>query len=258
MVSTSGEAFANVELENGSVIRLSELTQANFTQLTTDASGNKLNVITLEQGYAAYSFTPAHQDTLKVKVADATLSPYGKTEFQTFFNEGRVQVRVLTGSVSVSAHASSITLGKGKFMEYRPSNDPQVAKSHARVVRLSYVNGTVMLTRPGLAEPEPATVNTPIQEGFELSTSGGSYAEVEFENGSTARIGELSKLLFHQLALDAEGNKLNGMTFEQGYATFHFFAEQNPSGRIKAAIKRRDGLFSAHGSRRLSASRSPT
>jgi ferric-dicitrate binding protein FerR (iron transport regulator) len=236
VVSTSGEAFANVELENGSVIRLSELTQANFTQLTTDASGNKLNVITLEQGYAAYSFTPAHQDTLKVKVADATLSPYGKTDFQAFFNEGRVQVRVLTGSVSVSAHASSITLGKGKFMEYRPSNDPQVAKSHARVVRLSYVNGTVMLTRPGLAEPEPATVNTPIQEGFELSTSGGSYAEVEFENGSTARIGELSKLLFHQLALDAEGNKLNGMTFEQGYATFHFFAEQNLPSASKQRV----------------------
>jgi hypothetical protein len=70
-------------------------------------------------------------------------------------------------------------------------------------------------------------VNVPIQEGFELSTSGGSYAEVEFENGSTARLGELSKLLFDQLALDAHGNKLNGMTFEQGYATFHFLPEHS-------------------------------
>ena len=40
-------------------------------------------------------------------------------------------------------------------------------------------------------------------------------------------MGELSKLLFHQLALDANGNKLNGMTFEQGYATFHFLPEHN-------------------------------
>ena len=45
-----------------------------------------------------------------------------------------------------------------------------------------------MLKRPGSAEQEQAMVNTPIQEGFELSTSSGSYAEVEFENGSTARI----------------------------------------------------------------------
>jgi hypothetical protein len=49
---------------------------------------------------------------------------------------------------------------------------------------------------------------------------------VEFENGSTARIGEQSKVFFHQLALDASGNKLNGLTFEQGYATFHFVPER--------------------------------
>ena len=141
-----------------------------------------------------------------------------------------MQVRVLAGSVIVSAHSGSLTL-KGKSWSTTRS-DAEVAKSHARVVRLSYVNGTVMVKRPGSAEEEKAMLNTPIQEGFELSTSGGSYAEVEFENGSTARMGEQSKLLFHQLALDADGNKLNGMTFEQGYATFHFVPEHNsPSGK---------------------------
>jgi len=113
-------------------------------------------------------------------------------------------------------------------MVYNPLTAAEAGpKSHARVVRLSYVSGTVMFKRPASAEEEPAMVNVPIQEGFELSTSGGSYAEVEFENGSTARIGELSKLLFDQLALDARGNKLNGMTFEQGYATFHFLPEHS-------------------------------
>ena len=134
---------------------------------------------------------------------------------------------MLAGTLVVSAHSESLTLGKGKSMAYQPSADAEVAKSHARVVRLSYVSGTVMVKRPGSAEEEKAMVNTPIQEGFELSTSRRSYAEVEFENGSTARIGELSKLLFHQLALDADGNKLNGMTFEQGYATFHFLPEHS-------------------------------
>ena len=63
-------------------------------------------------------------------------------------------------------------------------------------------------------------VNTPIQEGFEVSTAANSYAEVEFENGSTARLGEFSKLSFDQLAMDEDGNKLNRLTFEHGYATF--------------------------------------
>ena len=134
-VSTSGDSPATVELENGSTIQLNELTKANFTQLTTDADGNKLNVVTLEQGYASFHFIPERQDIYKVKIADATLTPNGKTEFQTAFTAGKMQVRVLAGSIMVSAHSGSLTLGKGRSMEYEPSADAEVAKSHARVVR---------------------------------------------------------------------------------------------------------------------------
>ena len=111
----------------------------------------------------------------------------------------------------------------------------QQAVSHVRVVRLSYVSGAVALKRPGSTEWTRALVNTPIQEGFELSTPARSFAEVEFENGSTARVGELSKLDFSQLALDADGNKLNGLTFEEGYATFHLAPEGHDVYRVKIA-----------------------
>jgi hypothetical protein len=99
------------------------------------------------------------------------------------------------------------------------------ATSHVRIVRLSYVSGDVTVRHPGESEEEKALVNTPLQEGFGIATSDNSYAEVEFENGSTARLGELSSLTFSQLALDAAGNKLNRLTLEQGYATFHFLPE---------------------------------
>ena len=52
VVSTSAGGFANVQLENRSTIKLSEHTKADFTQLTTDADGNKLNVITLKRELA--------------------------------------------------------------------------------------------------------------------------------------------------------------------------------------------------------------
>jgi hypothetical protein len=87
----------------------------------------------------------------------------------------------------------------------------------------------VMVKRPGSSKAEVGLANTPIQEGFELSTLANSIAVIDFENGSTAMFGEHSKLAFHQLASDAEGNKLNGMTFEQGYATFHFIPEHHSS-----------------------------
>ena len=107
--------------------------------------------------------------------------------------------------------------------------------SHVRVVRLSYVSGTVAVKRPGAAEWAKALVNTPVQEGFEISTSADSFAEVEFENDSTARLGELSHLAFDQLALDASGAKLNRMTFEQGYATFHYLPGDHEAYSVRIA-----------------------
>jgi len=132
-----------------------------------------------------------------------------------------------SGNVILVCVASLFLLGITLFA--------QQPVSHVRVVRLSYVSGTVAVRRPDATEWAKALVNTPIQEGFEISTSTDSYAEVEFENGSTARLGELSHLAFDQLALDAEGAKLNRMRFEQGYATFHFLPEKHDAYSVKIA-----------------------
>ena len=106
--------------------------------------------------------------------------------------------------------------------------------SHVRVVRLSYVSGTVAIERPGSTEWAKAVVNTPIEEGFALQTAAHSFAEVQFENGSTARVGELSKVTFSQLAMDSEGNKLNRVSFEQGYATFHVIPQHHDLYAVSA------------------------
>ncbi len=234
-LSTASGAYVAIGLENGSTVQLNGLTKAQFTELSTDAAGNRLSVVTLENGNMNFNLASDQKNAYKVKVADATMTVNGKSQFQLRFNSGKVHLYVSMGSVGVSAHLDSITVSKGKTMEYNPSADSQVAKSHVRVVRLSYLSGSVMIKRPGVDQPEKAMVNTPIQEGFELSSGAGSYAEVEFENGSTARLGELSRLLFNQLALDANGNKLNGMTFEQGYATFHFMPVRNSESSTRRA-----------------------
>lgn len=109
----------------------------------------------------------------------------------------------------------------------------QKAVSHVRAVRLSYVSGTVGVKHPESSTWAKAQINTPLQEGFEISTAAHSYAEVEFENGSTARLGELSKLSLDQLAMDEDGNKLNGINFLQGYATFSFRPEHHDEYHVK-------------------------
>jgi hypothetical protein len=98
--------------------------------------------------------------------------------------------------------------------------------SRARIVRLSFVEGTVTVLGPGSADWANAPVNTPIQEGFQLSTDKNSFAEVQFENGSTARVGELSLLKFEQLGLAESGDSLNRLRLDHGYGTFRVQPEK--------------------------------
>jgi len=149
-----------------------------------------------------------------------------RKEFQTLLGRSSMKPRVIQYVFLLTVAELSL-LAAPLF--------PEEALSHVRVVRLSYVNGTVGLKLPGSAEWTKAVVNSPIQEGFELSTEANSFLEVEFENGSTARLGELSKLGFSQLVLDADGNKLNRLTFMQGYATFHFMPENGDVYSVKLA-----------------------
>jgi uncharacterized membrane protein YgcG len=110
----------------------------------------------------------------------------------------------------------------------------QEGYSHARIVRLSFTEGVVTVQRPDAAEWAMAPTNTPIQEGFKLSTAESGYAEVEFENSSTARLGQLSLLEFTQLALTPSGSKVNRMTLHEGYATFTVIPEGGDFYEVKA------------------------
>ncbi|MGA3328496.1 MAG: DUF6600 domain-containing protein [Terriglobia bacterium] len=95
------------------------------------------------------------------------------------------------------------------------------SNSHARIVRLSFVEGDVTVQRPDVQAWAEAPVNTPLQEGFKLSTGENSYAEIQFENGGTIRLGELALLDLTELELAPNGDKIDHVELRQGYATFH-------------------------------------
>jgi hypothetical protein len=93
--------------------------------------------------------------------------------------------------------------------------------ARARIVRLSFVEGDVTVQRPDVQTWAEAPVNTPLQEGFKLSTGESSFAEIQFENGGAIRLGQLALLDFTELELAADGGKINHVELRQGYATFH-------------------------------------
>src|SRR5260221_7087648 len=99
--------------------------------------------------------------------------------------------------------------------------------SHARIIRLSLVQGDVRFTRDVHGDPltsdkatwEGATLNLPIRQGYVLATDHGR-AEVEFENGAMAFLAENTVLEFYDLSLE-DGAKSTRLVLRQGTASFY-------------------------------------
>ena len=114
------------------------------------------------------------------------------------------------------------------------TNVPRAAadSSHARVIRLSLVEGDVRFTREAHGDPladakavwEKAEANLPIRHGYVVATDNGR-AEVEFENGAMAFLSENTVLDFYDLSLN-DGARTTRLVLRQGSASFYV----NPAG----------------------------
>jgi len=99
--------------------------------------------------------------------------------------------------------------------------------SHARVIRLSAVQGDVRFTRDAHGDPladqkaqwETAQANLPIRQGYVLATDNGR-SEVEFENGALAFLNENTVLEFYDLSLE-DGARTTRLVLRQGSASFY-------------------------------------
>ncbi len=104
---------------------------------------------------------------------------------------------------------------------------PALADSQARIVRLSDVEGTVQIDRNTGQGYEKAFLNMPITEGTKLWAKDDGRAEVEFEDGSVARITPDTKIEFSQLSLRESGSKNTNVKLEEGTAYVNFTGQKN-------------------------------
>ncbi|MGA9063193.1 MAG: FecR family protein, partial [Terracidiphilus sp.] len=70
----------------------------------------------------------------------------------------------------------------------------------ARAVRLSYVDGQVTLAQGAQVLAQQAVANTPLFEGMQLTTADNGKAEIQFEDGSVARLSPDSSLTLKVLS----------------------------------------------------------
>ncbi len=120
------------------------------------------------------------------------------------------------------------------------------ADSQARIVRLSYVEGSVQLAHPG-SPFENATLNVPIVEGDQLRAGSDGWAEIEFEDGSTIRLTPGSALVFSELRLLSSGSTATSVDLDQGEAEFkvnrHEDSQFNVTARHKTIVLKHSGRF---------------
>jgi hypothetical protein len=108
------------------------------------------------------------------------------------------------------------------------------AESHVRIIRLSYIDGSVQMDRATGQGLERALLNTPITEGVRLATGSDGLAEVEFENNATVRVGENSEVLFRKLVINDYGARINEVELVKG--TAYFDTKGNKDDVYRASI----------------------
>jgi FecR protein len=105
----------------------------------------------------------------------------------------------------------------------------QADASHARIVRLSLVQGQVRFARDfhkdsmddSKAVWELAPLNLPIRQGYAISTDSDARAEVEFENGAMAFLSPNTTVEFYDLSLDEGGAFVTRLILRQGSGIFY-------------------------------------
>jgi Family of unknown function (DUF6600)/FecR protein len=112
-----------------------------------------------------------------------------------------------------------------------------MADSHVRIVRLSYIEGGVQISRGAGQNYEKAIVNLPITEGAKVKTSDGR-AEVEFEDGSTLRIVADSTIEFSQLSLRDSGAKVSAVKVTSGTAYVNFTGSKDDEFSVRFEDKK--------------------
>jgi FecR protein len=119
----------------------------------------------------------------------------------------------------MKSYRSALTLlGLAILILSSPLRADEKGYSYARVVRLSFVQGDVQISRSGSSDWEPGIPNMPVQQGFSIGTNNGR-AEVEFESGGVMWVGENSVVQFAEMAL-ADGGRITRLTLAQGTASF--------------------------------------
>jgi hypothetical protein len=125
--------------------------------------------------------------------------------------------------------------------QLQPGDEAQ--DSHARIVRISFVDGQVRIDRG--QGYESATMNTPVTEGNWIQTRSDGWAEVQLEDGSLIRMAPDTVIAITQLSRLVSGGAVSTIDLDQGEAEFK--VAKHDDGEFQVTVKNKT-IVLAHSS----------
>ena len=123
---------------------------------------------------------------------------------------------------------------------------PAAADSQARIVRLSDVQGGVLIDKNTGLGFENAFLNLPITQGTQLRTREKGRAEIEFEDGSTLRVTPNTTVQFSILRLSDTGQRFSTVNLVEGRAYVDWLGKSGDKLTLNFSKERIDITQAAH------------
>ena len=98
----------------------------------------------------------------------------------------------------------------------QPTLQQAAPESQVRAVRISAVEGGVKVLQGGETVFQRAELNMPVVEGMKLVTAQDGRVEVQFEDGSVARVAPNSSITLKQLSRDDDGQTITVVEADSG------------------------------------------
>ncbi len=98
----------------------------------------------------------------------------------------------------------------------QPSLQEAAPAANARAVRLSDVQGAVQVFNGSQVDFQQAQLNMPVVQGMRLVTSEDGRAEIQFEDGSVARVTPNSSITITKLGTNADGSTVTVIEADSG------------------------------------------
>ncbi len=130
-IATARNSIAEVQFENGSTVRIGELSRVDFSEMGSAPRGGYVNRLSLLVGLATLNFVSKRRDEFILTAGTAMIKPHGKAELRVDLSHSRLRVEVFNGRVDAFDSNQSQQLRKNQVLacDYTPGGAFQITNT---------------------------------------------------------------------------------------------------------------------------------